>query len=179
MNRLFFIVLNLGLLTCAFETGAQDFAVGTNAADYANLGTLNVSADYAFDRHWSIGAGIKYNPYTYRQQSYALNAKYWPWHSFSGWWISAGARWQEYNTAGWYVPDRKRTSEGDRIGGGLSGGYTYMLSRHFNLDIGAGFWTGYEKYVVYSCPKCGQILSSGTKVFILPSEIILGISYVF
>lgn len=66
----------------AAAAGAQEFAVATNALDYANLGTLNLEASYAPATHWTIGAGVKYNPYTFRQRSVAINTRYWPWHKY-------------------------------------------------------------------------------------------------
>ena len=71
------------------------------------------------------------------------------------------------------------TSEGDRIGGGLTGGYTYMLSPRFNLEVGAGVWAGYERYTTYACPECGRIVGRGDRPFVLPKEILLGLVYVF
>lgn len=58
------IILALAVLPhCA---GAQEFAVSTNLADYADLGTLNFEASYGIARHWSLVAGAKYNPFTYK-----------------------------------------------------------------------------------------------------------------
>ena len=82
---------------------ANRFSVSTNLLDYARLGTLNVDASYAASRHWSLVAGARYNPFTfndgkpdkqfqYRQQSYAVGARWWLWHTWSGWWFSGKAR---------------------------------------------------------------------------------------
>lgn len=178
--RKIFVLIFATLSVCL--AGAQNFAVSTNALDYANLGTLNLDASYAPGTHWSVGAGIKYNPYTYRQRSFSLNARYWPWHKFSGWWVAGSMRYQEYNTGG-FKSGRKslkeQTDEGDRIGGGLSGGYSYMLGKHFNMDFGLGLWAGYDVFRTYSCPHCGSITKTGKKFFVLPSDFTLGVSYLF
>ena len=129
---------------------AQNFAISTNATSYLNLGTLNMEVSYAFGRHWSAGIGFKYNPFTYmtdtdwgqlqnRQRMFVIGTRYWPWHVFSGWWINPSARYQEYNVGGLSSAD---TTEGERIGGALCAGYTYMLGKHFNLELGAGVWAG-------------------------------------
>ena len=74
--------------------GAQNVALSTNLAGYAFLGTMNLEASYALAQHWSVNAGMRYNPFTFgpedsriqaRQQAYALGARYWPWHIYSGW----------------------------------------------------------------------------------------------
>ena len=44
---------------------AQDFALSTNVLGYADFGTLNIEASYAVARHWSLNAGLRYNPFTF------------------------------------------------------------------------------------------------------------------
>ncbi|MCQ2177612.1 MAG: DUF3575 domain-containing protein [Bacteroidales bacterium] len=175
------IFLTAVLLAVGLGCGAQTVSLSTNMLDYANLGTLNLDASFSVARHWSLGAGVKYNPFTYRQQSYSLSARYWPWHVYSGWWVSGNMRYQEYNTGGyttWKYAD-EQTSEGDRYGGGIAGGYTYMLARNFNLDFGIGVWAGYDVFITYACPHCGRIVDSGRKFFVLPSNLSLSLSYLF
>lgn len=164
---------------------AQKLALSTNVLDYANMGTLNLDVSYALAQHWNLRMGAKYNPFLYDskpdnarflQRSVSLGGRYWPWHIFSGGWIGANVRYQEYNSG---MAGEVQTSEGDRFGGGISGGYSLMLSPHLNLDFGIGFWTGYELYTVYACRSCGRILSGGAKYFFLPDDILLSLSYIF
>ena len=72
-----------------------------------------------------------------------------------------------------------KTREGNRAGGGITAGYTYMLNPRFNLELGVGGWMGKEWFTVYDCPVCGEILEKGEKFFILPNDIIIGVSYIF
>lgn len=181
------LFLLLGLLS---GVGAlcQEMSVSTNVLGYADLGTLNVETSWGFARHWTATAGLRYNPFTFpgregvadsmqaRQRAASLGARYWPWHIHSGWWISGKAQWQEFNRGG---IKSASTSEGDRVGGGLAGGYTYMLSPHINFEFGAGLWAGYEFYTTYACPTCGRIVDSGERMFFLPNDLILGLVYVF
>jgi len=164
---------------------AQEFALSTNVLDYANFGTMNIQASYGFDRHWSVNAGMKYNPFSFnegekesrnRQLSYTVGARFWPWHIYSGWWLSGGVRYQEYNSGG---ITSVQTSEGDRFGGSLGGGYTYMLNTHLNIDFGVGIWGGYDIFTVYACQTCGKIISDGRKYFVRPSDIMLALTYIF
>ena len=164
---------------------AQDFALSANAADLANFGTFNLEASYAMAQHWSVNAGIKYNPFSFsrgdstfqnRQRSLSAGTRYWPWHIYSGWWLSGAVRYQEYNSGGFSSPE---TSEGDRFGGSVGGGYTYMVAPHINLDFGLGIWAGYDIYRTYSCPTCGKVIGEGRKYFFLPSDILIALSYIF
>ena len=175
-------------LLSAFQASGQKTSLSTNVAQYANLLTLNLEASYAFDRHWSARAGFRYNPFEYKRNSdpgdnfqnkqlaYALGVRYWPWHVFSGWWLSGNAQYQEYNSGG--ILSRK-TSEGDRIGMSLGWGYTYMLNPRLNLEFGLAVWGGYDAYTIYECPVCGLTVEDGKKFFFLPEEIILALTYVF
>ena len=166
---------------------AQKVSVSTNLLGYAELGTLNADVSYAFSRHWNITAGVRYNPFTFRngdsqhqfqhrQLSYSAGIRMWPWHIWSGWWFASKLRYQEYNSGG--ILD-SRTREGDRFGLGLYSGYTYMISQHFNIEFGLGLWGGVDMYRLYSCQTCGYVLDSGNKEFLLPDDIMVSLVYVF
>lgn len=180
-------ILLLAFLLSALTSSAQKMQISANAVGLACLGTLNAEFDYAVSQHWSLGISGKYNPFTYnagnesgqfqlRQRSVAAGARWWPWHVYSGWWLSGSARWQEYNMGG---IASQSTEEGERYGGGITAGYSHMLSPHFNLEFGLGMWGGIKRYSVYACPKCGVKLDGGTKSFIMPSDMIIAVSYVF
>ncbi len=184
MKKLMFLAVALMLSS---QMSAQKFSVSTNLIDYACLGTFNVEASYTLSQHWSLSVSARYNPFTfhegnpekqfqYRQQSYAFGVRMWPWHSLSGWWISGKMRYQEYNHGG---ISSRITEEGDRVGLGLYAGYTYMLSRHFNLELGIGAWGGRCWYRKYSCPYCGLTVGNGRKWFILPDDLMISFAYVF
>ena len=192
MRHRFFFVLAVAMSGAAASffpapLCAQNAAVSTNLAGYANFGTLNCEASWAVARRWSLTAGVRYNPFTFsggagegnrqvRQRTFAVGTRFWPWHIYSGWWLAARAQYQEYNIGGFVSPE---TREGDRYGGALSTGYTYMLGPHFNLEAGAGVWAGQDRYTLYSCPTCGRTLDKGNQTFVMLNEILLGLSYVF
>jgi hypothetical protein len=182
-----FITLLLCLAFLPGKAGAQDLAVSTNVLDYARLGTLNLEASLGVARHWTLNAGAKYNPFSFdknggedqmqlRQRSLSLGTRFWPWHIHSGWWLSAKVQAQEYNEGG---VRSLQTEEGERYGGGLGAGYTYMLHKHFNLEVGAGVWAGKNRYTVYACPVCGKETGGGERTFVRPSEILLSLIYIF
>lgn len=182
MNKLLIVILSL-----FFSAGlaGQELAVSTNLIEYVNLGTMNIDASYGFARHWSAEAGVKYNPFSFgeggdalqnRQRTFSAGARYWPWHIFSGWWVAGHVRYQEYNAGGLVSEE---TSEGDRFGSAVQAGYSYMISPHLNLNLGAGIWAGRDVYKVYACPSCGRVLDHGSKFFVLPSDIIVALAYIF
>jgi hypothetical protein len=85
-------------------------------------------------------------------------------------------RYQEYSFGGVWSDE---TEEGDRGGMGLYAGYTHMLSKHFNIEFGIGFWGGLDVYRRYSCPVCGLLMSTGKRLFVLPDDLMISIAYVF
>ncbi len=187
MKYFFLILTALAAQCCIVPAFAQKASFSTNVVGYANLGTVNAEASYAVDQHFTMNAGMKYNPFEYekegeaysmrnKQMSFALGARYWPWHIYSGWWMAAKAQYQLYNSGGMRSPE---TREGNRYGAGLSLGYTYMLGTHFNIELGAGVWAGLDDYTLYSCPECGLTLDDGQKFFVIPNDIIIALSYVF
>ena len=169
-NFLYIVLLFVG--PAAF---AQKTALSTNAASWADGLTLNVDAHYAMARHWTVNAGVRYNPYSpaSKQRAVSLGARYWPWYSYSGWWMGASAKCQEYSRT------LSKTAEGDRYGGTFALGYSRMLGVHVNLDVGMGVFGGYENFALYRCPDCGRLLESGARYFILPDELIFALTYVF
>ena len=157
----------LAMALC-LSASAQQWSVQTNLVDYANFGTLNIEG----------GMLTQNSAESARQQLFGAGIRWWPWHVYSGWWAGTRLQFQEYNRGG-INPKDKRTSEGDRYGLGLSGGYSYMINPHLNLDIGVGFWGGWDRYTTYSCPVCGLVLDKGDRAFILPNDILLALVYVF
>ena len=182
-----FLILTSILLVLPVACHAQKFTLSTNVVDYLDFGTLNIGGAYGLARHWSLDFTAKYNPFTYhegqsgkqfqnRQQAYALGFRWWPWHLWSGWWMSGALKYQEYNVGGILSPS---TEEGDRVGAGISAGYSWMLHAHLNLDFGFGFWSGWSRFTRYNCPSCGLVEKSGQRIFILPDNVLLSLVYIF
>lgn len=187
MKRIMFFTAVLLFLSQSLKADSGRFAVSTNLLDYARLATLNIDASCAVSRHWSVLAGTRYNPFTfnegdpqkqfqYRQRSYSAGARWWMWHTWSGWWLAGKTRYQEYNVGGIIS---KKTEEGDRVGLGLYAGYTHMLTPHLNLEFGLGMWGGMTWYRTFSCPACGITVDSGRKWFARPDDVMASLVYVF
>lgn len=172
-----FLLLLFACCLSSVWADAQELSFSTNIVDYARTGTANLEASYGFTRHWTVNAGMKYDAGgSARQQLFSVGGRYWPWHIYSGWWLCGKMQYQEFNEA---VNPALETCEGDRYGAGFSGGYSRMLGRHFNLDLGVGLWTGYTSYVTYACPTCGRIIGSENRLFILPNDLMIALSYIF
>ena len=176
MKKLYtFFIVSVLMFLC-HSANAQRYSVGTNAVDWLTFATINVEASIAVSQHYSIHVGSELNPWTWRsgdqerqlqvrQNSYWGGVRYWPWHVYSGWWGGADLRYTVYNVG---VVKERETEEGDAYGAGLYGGYSIMLNKWFNLDLGFGVWGGYKNYTRYACPLCGVRVDKGNKAFVVP-----------
>jgi len=157
-----------------------------NLADDIFLGTLNAELQYSVHRNWTLGVGARYNNWTWRhrqdtqfesrQQTYYAGARWWPWYTYSGWWVGSKLQYQEYNRGGLIGPE---TEEGDAFGLSLGGGYAVHVNRWLNVDFGLFGWGGVTKYIAYACPYCGQRVDAGTKMFLLPDEVRVALQFIF
>lgn len=128
---------------------AQKWAVSTNAMSWANLGTINFEGSIGVGNHFSFNAGFTANPWEIKspteveimnkQYGGYVGARYWPWQTYSEWWIGAKLQYKNFEKTGLHT---SHLTEGNALGAGLSAGYSLMISDHVNLDFGLGFWGG-------------------------------------
>jgi len=185
MRRIIVVVVMLVTGLASFRAAAQKWSASTNVAEWANLATINAEGSVAAGRHATIGVGFRYNPWVFggeeknlqnKQRTIYVFSRWWPWNVYSGWWMGGQGRISEYSQGGIFS---RKTEEGDAYGAGISAGYTLMVHKHFNLDFGVGIWGGYTKYTVYACPTCGKVMDSGAKWFLMPSDLIMSVAYIF
>ena len=185
-------LLLIGVLGLLFPLvgSAQIWSVQTNVLDWAALGTANAEVGVSLSQHFSLMVGGRYNPWEFtdtkndvpvlnQQETAYLGLRYWTWYVNSGFWMGLKAQYMHSfaNTGIW----RPALEEGrNGYGGALSAGYTFMLSKHFNLEIGAGAWAGvFEEYGLYSSPKKYFVREEGRKKFIYPDQVSFSLVYVF
>ena len=182
-------LLLLLLLLLPLSLKGQTYSLSTNVVDWANYGTLNVEGNVLIDRHFSFVAGGKYNPWVMNSNKHDdtvvcnksttlyAGARYWPWYVFSGWWIQAKAQYQSrYSTGIW----RAAVDDYMAVGAGLAAGYSIMVTKSFNIDLGIGAWGGqYLKYNLYHCQDCMELRDSGQRPFIKFDDISVSLTYVF
>ena len=193
MNKRFFtIILLLFAVIPEFRMTGQERkaseALSTDLVDWAYLGTANLEAGVSVHRHFSLQAGAKFNPWSFKTRESDLDLynkqttayagfRYWPWYVYSGWWVGAQAQYTGYSeTGGW----RHALDTGKALGAGLSFGYTLMLNENFNLEFGAGEWGGRRfEHTLYCCPDCMKVRQSGPQNFVALNDISISVMYVF
>ena len=162
------------------------WAAWVNFGDAVCLGTVGIGCSAALCSHVTFNAGARVNPWIFKQdtpyrfqakhQTYYAGARYWYRKVYSGWWTGAFMQFQEYNCGGFFSSE---TEEGNAYGLALAGGYSLVLCRHLNLDLGIGMWGGVTEFSEYSCPRCGRVISSGIKPFLRPNELIVSLVWIF
>ena len=193
MNKRFLIIiLLLFAVIPEFRMTGQErktsVALSTDLVDWAYLGTANLEAGVSVHRHFSLQAGAKFNPWSFKTPGLELDLynkqttayagfRYWPWYVYSGWWVGAQAQYSGYSETGVW---RHALDTGKAIGAGLSFGYTLMLSENFNLEFGAGVWGGRRfQHTLYCCPDCMKVRQSGPENFVALNDISVSVMYVF
>ena len=167
---------------------SKNVAVSTNVFDWGDFGTINAEVDYAVSRYITLQADLKYNPWEFKsgnqnikavynkQMSAAIGVRYWPWYVFSGWWICGKVQYTDYSITGVWRP---ALDTGKALGAGLSAGYTFMLTKNLNLEVGAGFWGGgLLQHAVYHSPG-GDLREQGPKGFIAVNDIKISVQWLF
>ncbi len=162
------------------------WGLNQNIADYLFLGTINGEMQYSIHRNWTLALGARYNNWTWqhrqdnqfenRLQAYWFGARWWPWYTYSGWWVGTKLQYEEYNRGGIFSQE---TEEGDAFGIAIGGGYAVHINRWLNVDFGLFGWGGMTKYVTYACPYCGRRIGEGTKAFFLPDEVRISLQFIF
>lgn len=186
-NKCHLVLLCLTLLL-PVAANAQKFAVSTNVVDYVCLGTLNLEGSAAVAQHFTVTAGMRYNPWDFESHdpdmqvynhmtSFSAGVRYWPWYVYSGWWASLKGQYEEYGRTGIWRP---ALEEGKALGCVLSAGYSLMIGNHCNIELGVGGWAGkLTDYTLYCCPNCMDIRDEGPRGFVRSDDIYLSVSYIF
>lgn len=180
MKRLL-IVLSF-LLVTAFTGRAQIVSVQTNVLDYAALGTLNLQAQVSFAQNYSVFVDGRINPWKFgnaedpmqlAHKKLSAGLRFWPWYVYSGWWVGASVQWSDFTRRKIFKLPNVVAKNG--VGGGLSFGYSFMLHKNLNLDLGAGVCvTRYSSYVVNDIPD-----NKGSQTFVEPDFLSVSLVYVF
>lgn len=111
--------------------------------------------------------------------------RYWFCQSFNGWFVGAHLMGGQFNAGSVKLPFglfpelRDHHYEGWYAGGGVTAGYQWPLSRHWNVEMSIGVGYDYIKYDKYKCGECGEKLKSSHSNYIGPTKLALSLMYVF
>ncbi len=170
---------------------AQKAAVKTNIMADATT-TMSLAAEigtapkntlelYMHWNPWELSDG-KLIKHLYLQPEY----RFWFCEKFSGSFLGVHLHGGLFNLAGIKLPFgmypglKTHRYEGEFIGGGVSYGYQWVLSKHWNLEATLGAGYAYINYDRYQCGDCGKRLDKDKdKHYFGPTKAALSIVYVF
>ena len=183
------LILTLASLLTA---NAQKVALKTNLL-YDATTTPNLGAELAMGKKSTLQLFYGLNPWkfasdrTKQLRHWLLMPEYcyWTCQKFNGHFFGIHALGGQYNVGGIDLPnpvfkdlDEKRY-EGWYAGGGLTYGYQWLLSRHWNLEASVG--VGYIRfhYKEFPCTECGALIQENNKNYFGPTKLALSLMYCF
>ena len=109
--------------------------------------------------------------------------RYWFCQNFNGWFLGAHAMGGQFNAGGVKLPFgmfkdlRDHRYEGWYVGGGVTAGYQWPLSKHWNLETSIGIGYDYIQYDKFKCGNCGEKQKSSHDNYVGPSKAALSLIY--
>lgn len=201
-RRIWSVLIVFAALVFSIGANAQNLAVKTNLLYDAST-TPNIGVELGLGRKTTAQVFYGYNPWKYSGSGADAKKamhwvvmpelRWWTCTKMNGWFYGVHAMGGQFNAANVNAPSpgvffngadiikavRDNRVEGAFAGGGVTVGYQWILSRHFNLEaeVGAGYnriW--YEKY---PCAECGTRLEKASSNYAGITKAGLSIMYIF
>ena len=182
------------LLTADVGTAkAQQVALKTNLL-YDATTTPNIGAEMGIGKQSTVQLFYGLNPWKFGHgddmkyaKHWILNPeyRYWFCQRFNGSFVGIHAFGGEYDAANVKVPFgfwnelEDHRFEGWYVGGGVSYGYQWVLSRHWNFEAAVGVGAAYIDYGKFNCGECGKKVEDGHKIYVGPTKLALSLLYMF
>ena len=151
------IISVLILLASSVGANAQTLGIKTNLMEWAAFGTANLGLELSAGNHVTIGINGAVNPWQWsggrssRGWGGELEVNHYFSYKYYGHHIGLFGHYADYD-----LGMRKYNFDGNLYGGGISYGYTFVLSDHLRLDlhVGAGYdRLDYDRNSVYTDPS--------------------------
>jgi hypothetical protein len=182
------------LMVGAATTRAQNFAVKTNLL-YDATATVNAGLELGLAPKWTLDVSGNLNSWSKDEHSkwkhwmLQPEARYWFCDRFSRHFIGAhliGGAFNFgniHNDLSFLGTDfsvlRDKRYQGYAYGCGVAYGFAFVLSRHLNLELEAGFGYVCLDYETYECDGCGRKVNEDIHYYIGPTKAALNLVFVF
>lgn len=189
------LIVFCALLLCTSVAKSQQVAVKTNVL-YDALCNVNAGVEIGLAPRWTLDVSGNFNAWTLshgrRWKHYLVQpeARYWFCDRFSGHFLGFHLHGGQYNAGylknsiNFLGSDLSKLSDqryqGWFTGAGVAYGYAFILGRHWNLELEAGFGYAYTRYDVYRCGGCGKkIADNRSHHYFGPTKAAINLVYVF
>ena len=169
------------LLWIAVVTGskAQDFALKTNGLYWLTT-TPNIGLEFATSPKVTVELMGAYNPWTFKDDKKMRfwlaqpEVKYWLCEKFEGHYLGV-----HLHGAQFFGGFSDKRYDGYLAGGGISYGYDWILSPHWNLEATIGI--GYARLWYKESPRiyCEKCYEDKHKNYFGPTKAAISLIYVF
>ena len=183
------------LLTCwMMPAGAQNAAVKTNIL-YDATATVNVGMEFGLAPKWTLDLSGNLNAWSKNEHTkwkhwmIQPEARYWFCDRFSRQFLGAHLIGGAFNfgninnNISFLGTDFSRLSDkryqGYAYGAGVAYGFAFVLSKHFNLELEAGFGYMCLDYETYECDGCGRKVAEDIHHYVGPTKAAVNLVYVF
>lgn len=190
-KRLFLSVFLLGTL---LGVRGQDINVKTNLLYDATL-TVNAGAEVGLAPRWSFDLSGNYNGWSVNHHKWKHwlvqpELRYWFCDHFAGHFVGIHALGGQYNLGNIknsinflgsdFSKLTDRRYQGWYVGAGIAYGYSFILNRHLNLELEAGFGYIYTRYDVFNCEGCGRkVAEDKPHHYVGPTKAAVNLVYAF
>ncbi len=194
MKKRFIIALVLGIV---FNIGAvaQTIAIKTNLLSDVTL-SPNAGVELGIAPRWTVDVTGQLNAWKVGNESrwkhWAVQPelRYWLCDRFAGHFFGVHLHAGQYNVGGFngvynlFGTDARKLEDsryqGWFVGGGIAYGYSWILSRRWNLEAEIGIGYSYTRYDRYNCAGCGKkVESDKPHHYVGPTKAALNLIYVF
>ena len=169
--------------------GWHGLSLYTNLVTDLAAAEPNLGLEFAVGEHWSVGGnfGIKTWPrYLFWDRDNVQNTRHWRnfyvmpegryyfKQVFDGAYVGANALYTHYNVGNMQYPVviypaiQDKRVQGDFWGGGLFGGYSWRLGKHWRIAAEAGATVGAAIYERFNCEHCGEKIGDAREVAVVP-----------
>ena len=190
-----FLIISLALFLCGTAAFGQKVAVKTNLL-YDATETVNAGVEFGLAPKWTLDLSGNYNGWStsdtqkWKHWLAQPELRYWLCDRFAGHFFGLHAIGQQYEFAdidadfSFLGTDfsllKDQRFKGWAAGAGLAYGYDFVLGKHWNLELEAGFGYVYTKYDEFKCNTCGTKVAEGEDHnYVGPTKAAINIVYLF
>lgn len=188
------LVALLAMFLCWTPAQSQEVAIKTNVL-YDATATINLGVEVQVAPRWSLDLSGNLNAWTLpdekRWKHWFLQpeARYWICEAFSGHFFALHALGGQFNVGhlsfardilGIHFSELKdHRYQGWFTGVGVGYGYSWILSKHWNIEAEIGLGWLYGHYDVYNCGNPDKKVGKSHKNLFSPTKAAVNIEYVF
>lgn len=189
---LIFCFLAIGLSAQNELSKSKGSVVGIKTnIPYWGTATMNLGAEVRLARHWSFDAEVGLNPFDgkHGDGSYGKSLKhlrvhpelrYWFCETFYKHFIGLHVPYLLYNISDIKILGTEdERHQGWGTGVGISYGYSWILSKHWNVEATVGVGYLYLESDKYPCANCGSKIETVKKHYFGPTQAAVNLIYQF